>query len=428
MKYRNPKGTFDLLPAFLCSPSEWKDINKWHFIERTLRELADNYGYEEVRTPVFEQTEVFTRSAGETSDIVSKEMYTFTDKASRNLSLRPEGTASTMRAYAQNKFMATSIAHKFFYIGPFFRYDRPQAGRFRQFHQFGIEAIGSGEPEQDFETIEMLYELLQRLKVKGLSVKINSIGDETTRKDYAQALKIFLEPYYGKLSSDSQKRFKVNPLRILDSKDPYEKDLIQNCPSILDYLSIPSKKHFDAVQNYLSENNVPFSVDHRLVRGLDYYNQTVFEVTTDFLGSQNSIGAGGRYDGLLPKLGGPDLPCIGFSVGIERIIQTMIGQKIRFPKPKSPKIAIVLLQKDLKQEAIKILHNLRHKRFSTIFIDLKTIQKSLKHAEQKSVLYTLILGDEEYQKQVIQVKDMKKRTSKLIPIAKIYTFFEDIYG
>ncbi|MCB1082616.1 MAG: histidine--tRNA ligase, partial [Chlamydiia bacterium] len=360
MSYTLPKGTFDILPHDPKKENAWKEASRWQHLETVMRALARDYGYEEIRTPIFEKTELFIRSVGETSDIVSKEMYTFEDKGNRSMTLRPEGTAAVMRAFAQHGLQQLGHHHKFFYIGPFFRYDRPQAGRYRQFHQFGIEAIGNGGPEQDFEAIELLYELYNRLGLKNLRVLVNSLGSASCREKYREALLSFLKPHLSTLSEESKVRFVKNPLRILDSKDEKEQALLKGAPSILEFLNEDNRKHFETLCALLEESHIPFEITPGLVRGLDYYNQTVFEITSDVLGAQNTIGAGGRYDGLLPAVGGPDLPCIGFSTGIERILHTMEGQNISFPEKKGPLVALIPLGEEAKKKAHTLLYSLRH--------------------------------------------------------------------
>ncbi|MCB1109491.1 MAG: histidine--tRNA ligase, partial [Chlamydiia bacterium] len=392
MKYSLPKGTFDILPKESKSQDKWKESAKWNHLESVIRALAHEYGYQEIRTPIFEKTELFIRGVGETSDIVSKEMYTFQDKGDRSMSLRPEGTASVMRAFAQGQLQQLGMHHKFYYIGPFFRYDRPQAGRYRQFHQFGVEAIGNGGPEQDFEAIELLYELYRRLGIKNLHVMVNTLGDPSCRERYKEALLDYLKPHFEALSEDSQTRFTKNPLRILDSKDPNEQNLLKSAPSILDFLNPDSQAHFEDLCALLKSQGIPFSVTPHLVRGLDYYNHTVFEITSDILGAQNTIGAGGRYDGLLPAVGGPDLPCIGFSTGLERILQTMEGQGITFPERKGPVVALIPLDEKAKNQAIKFLYELRHAHISAEMILAKKIQKGLQQAEQMKAQHVVILG------------------------------------
>ena len=428
MKYSLPKGTFDILPNEPKDQDAWKESHRWHYLESVMRKIANDYGYQEIRTPIFEKTELFVRGVGETSDIVSKEMYTFEDKGNRSMSLRPEGTASVMRAFAQNGLQQLGSYHKFFYIGPFFRYDRPQAGRFRQFHQFGIEAIGNGEPDQDFEAIELLYELFRRLGLKNLTVLVNTLGDSECRKKYQKALLNFLKPHFDTLSPESQKRFTKNPLRILDSKDEKERFLLKEAPSILDFLSDASQKHFDSLCEYLTSHNIPFQPAPQLVRGLDYYNHTVFEITSDILGAQNTIGAGGRYDGLLPAVGGPDLPCIGFSTGIERILQTMEGQNVPFPEKPGPMVSLIPLGNEAKNHAQTLLYELRHSKIATVLIETKKIQKGLQQAKQINTSYAIIIGDEELKENKGQVKTMKTRETEKIPFNAIVELFRKKNG
>ncbi|NGX50873.1 MAG: Histidine--tRNA ligase [Chlamydiae bacterium] len=424
MKYSQPKGTFDIIPTPPRPEDQWRESARWHYLESVMRTLARDYGYQEIRTPVFEKTELFVRSVGESSDIISKEMYTFLDKADRSMSLRPEGTAPVMRAFVQSQLQQLGNQHKFFYIAPFFRYDRPQAGRYRQFHQFGIEAIGSREPEQDFEAIELLYELYRRLGLKNLNVLINTLGDSSCRTRYKEALLTFLKPHFDSLSEESQIRFTKNPLRILDSKDPKERALLEKAPSILDFLSPESKSHFDALCALLKEQSLPFTIDSKLVRGLDYYNETVFEVTSDVLGAQNTIGAGGRYDGLLPAIGGPDLPCIGFSTGIERILHTMEGQKAPFPPKSGPFVTFIPLGETAKKVAFKLLYELRHCSIPSEMIQSKKIQKALQSAEKNLTTFAVIIGEEELSTRSAQVKMMKSRTTEEIALDSLVEHFK----
>lgn len=422
MKYSLLKGTFDILPDQPKKEDQWKETARWQYVESVMRQLAEDYGYREVRTPVFEKTELFIRGVGETSDIVTKEMYTFQDKGERSITLRPEGTASVMRAFAQGQLQQLGSHHKFFYIGPFFRHDRPQAGRFRQFHQFGIEAIGNKEPEQDLETIDLLYQLYQRLGLTDLQVMVNTLGEPSCRETYKKELLAYLKPHFDSLSEESKARFTKNPLRILDSKDPKEKELLQSAPSILDFLSSESEKHFEKLCSLLKDQGIPFTIAPQLVRGLDYYNHTVFEVTSGVLGAQNTIGAGGRYDGLLPAIGGPDLPCIGFSTGIERILQTMEGQNAPFPEKKGPFVTFIPLGEEAKKVALKHLYGLRHQGVSSELIFAKKIQKALQQAEQSHTTFAIIIGEEELAKNKAQVKAMNLRTSQDIPLDTLVEF------
>lgn len=428
MKYSPPKGTFDILPNEPKVENKWKESHHWDYLESVMRELAHTYGYQEIRTPIFEKTDLFIRGVGETSDIASKEMYTFQDKGDRSMSLRPEGTASVMRAFAQNNLQQLGPHHKFFYIGPFFRYDRPQAGRFRQFHQFGIEAIGSGAPDQDFEAIELLYSLFCRLGIHNLKVLVNSLGNLSCREKYQRALLDFLSPYFETLSPESQVRFTKNPLRILDSKDEKERLLLKEAPSILDFLDDASQKHFDSVCELLTRYRIPFEITPQLVRGLDYYNQTVFEITSDILGAQSTIGGGGRYDGLLPLLGGPDLPCVGFSTGLERILLTMEGHNASFPEKPGPLVSLIPLGIEEKKIAQTLLYELRHHKIPSGLIEAKKIQKGLQHAEQIGSVYVVIIGEKELQEHMGQIKTMKTRETQTLSLSKIVEYFTKQYG
>ncbi|MBM3191055.1 MAG: histidine--tRNA ligase [Chlamydiae bacterium] len=417
MKYSQPKGTFDILPNQLKAEDSWKLSDKWRFVEKILYQTALDYGFKEIRTPIFESTDLFIRSVGDASDIVSKEMYTFEDKGGRSMSLRPEGTASVIRAFIENHLYQLGADHKLCYTGPYFRYDRPQAGRFRQFHQFGVEAIGRSDPFQDVEIIDLLCEMYRRLDIKNLKVLLNSVGDAPSRERYQNALVAFLTPHIESLSEDSKLRLQKNPLRILDTKNLQEIQLLQEAPSLADYLSDASRKHFDTVCDQLTKLNIAFHIEPRLVRGLDYYNQTVFEVTSNVLGAQNSIGAGGRYDGLIKALGGPDLPSIGFATGIERILHTMLGQKCRFPESPTPFIFLIPLGNAAQNLCFSILCTLRHARVPTeISIKATKMQKALQDASDSQAFYSLILGDQEIEQGVAQLKNMNSREAQNIPL------------
>jgi len=420
MKYSQPKGTFDILPKQLQPEDHWKLSSRWNYVEKILRQTAEEYGFQEIRTPIFESTDLFTRSVGDTSDIASKEMYSFEDKGGRHLSLRPEGTASAIRAFIENHLHQLGSDHKLFYIGPFFRYDRPQAGRFRQFHQFGVESIGRPDALQDVEVIDLLCEIYTRLGLKNLKVLINSVGDLSSRESYTKALLHYLKNHYQDLSEESQHRFTNNPLRILDTKNPKEIELLQHAPSILDYLSEPCKIHFAKVCNALARLNITFHIDPRLVRGLDYYNKTVFEITSDVLGAQNTIGAGGRYDGLMKTLGGPDLPSVGFATGIERILYTMEGQKAHFPAPSLPFVFLIALGEGSHDLVFDLLCQLRHAHIpSEIYLKQPKMQKALQEASSSGAPYSVIIGEEEISKQMAQVKNMLTRESWEVPLTSL---------
>lgn len=405
MKYTIPPGVFDILPT---DPKDtWKSSYLWQHIEEMIRKTARDYGFQEIRTPLFERTELFKRGVGESSDIVSKEMYTFIDKGERSMSLRPEGTAPVMRAFIENQLGQQSPTHKLFYISSMFRYERTQAGRYRQHHQFGVEAIGVASPEQDVEVIDLLYTFYQRLGLKHLKLNLNSIGDPECRLAYRKALQDYLYAFLNELSEDSKTRFETNPLRILDSKNPHDRKILLNAPSILDFLNAECKDHFQEVQKLLDQLKIPYSINPQLVRGLDYYNKTVFEVVAEELGAQNSIGGGGRYDGLLKQLGGPDLPAMGFGTGIERIIQTLLKQEIQVPQRNEPSIFLIPLGDEAKKVCFSLLHNLRALGIpAQMDFSGKKLNKAMQLANDVRARFVAVIGDDELRTNILQLKEM----------------------
>jgi histidyl-tRNA synthetase len=406
MKFTIPPGVFDITPN--NTQETWKSSYLWSHVEQIIRETARSYGFMEIRTPLFERTELFQRSVGEGSDIVSKEMYTFDDKGGRSLSLKPEGTAPVIRAFIENSLYASAQVQKLFYISPMFRYERAQAGRYRQHHQFGTEVIGHASAEQDAELIDLLYTVYRRLGLKDLTLSINSIGNEATRFAFKKALKEYLAPHVDLLSPDSQVRLESNPLRILDSKDPRDQEIVAGAPSILDFLDEESRQHFDDLQHHLTSLNIPFKINHKLVRGLDYYNKAVFEIVAGELGAQNSIGGGGRYDGLIHTMGGPDLPAVGFGTGIERIIQTMINQNVPLPSIEHPVLFIAALGEDAKDVSFKLLHQLRQKNIpAQMDFSNRKLGKILQYADQIQATYTTVIGEHEIAAQEVELKEMK---------------------
>lgn len=425
MKYNICKGLFDILPY---SKENWKLSSIWQYLESVIRKLSIDYNYLEIRTPIFEKTELFERGVGQTSDIASKELYTFLDKAKRSISLRPENTASIMRSFIENSLFQARKLHKLFYIGPMFRYDRPQLGRYRQHHQFGVEAIGESSYVLDAEIIDMILQLFKRLEIKGIKLLLNSIGDEATRINYKKSLLDFLKPNFEKLSFDSKIRFEKNPLRILDSKEPIDQEILKTAPSILDFLTDDSKKHFENLRNLLEKLNIKYEVTDRLVRGLDYYDNTVFEIVTDDVKAQNSLGGGGRYNSFLKNLGGPDLPGIGFACGMERILQTMINQNAYFPKEKGPFIFIIFLDDKAKDFAIKLLQNFRHMNVpSDIDLNFKKIQKSLQIANNIKAQNVILIGENELNNRKVQFKNFETKEQKEICFDEINNFIQKKY-
>lgn len=410
-----PPGVFDIIPG---DPKEtWRSTHLWEQVEALIRATARDFGYQEVRTPIFERTELFQRGVGDTSDIVSKEMYTFLDKGERSMSLRPEGTAPVMRSFIEHQLHQQSPIHKFFYIAPMFRYERSQAGRYRQHHQFGAEAIGNGSPEQDVEIIDLLYTLYQRLGLKNLQLNLNSLGDSESRLTFRRALQDHLRPFLHNLSADSRTRFETNPLRILDSKDPNDRKLLANVPSILEFLNSECRDHFEAVKQLLEQLKIPFTVNPQLVRGLDYYNKTVFEITAGELGAQNSIGGGGRYDGLIKLLGGPDLPAAGFGTGLERIIQTLLKQNAPVQSTFRPTLFLIPLGDAARKVCFSILHELRQSGVSAYMeFSNRKLSKTMQLADQMQAQFVAIVGDNEIHSNEVELKDMATGETAKAPL------------
>jgi histidyl-tRNA synthetase len=428
MKQTIAPGVFDILPLSTLPENgkeNWRASHLWNFVESTIRKTAIEYGFQEIRTPIFERTELFQRGVGETSDIVSKEMYTFKDKGDRLISLRPEGTAAVVRAFMDNGIQQSAPIHKLFYIGPMFRYERAQAGRYRQHHQFGVEVIGSKTPEQDVEIIDMLHTLYNRLGLKNLQVSINSIGDIACRIAYRTALQDYLKGHIAELSEDSKVRLELNPLRILDSKDPKDKEITTKAPSILDFLSPECKEHFEEVKILLKQLGIPFQINTSLVRGLDYYNRTVFEITAGELGAQNSVAGGGRYDGLLKTLGGLDLPATGFATGMERVIQAMIKQGVQLPSPDTPEIFLIALGKQARTACFSLLHELRLTGISAAmdFSDRK-INKIMQYANDLKAQHVAVIGDDELKSGMMELKQMSTGEKRSFPLAHLASILE----
>jgi len=420
MNIQSPPGLFDILPK--DPKEEWRCSHLWNFVESVIRATAELYGYQEIRTPILERAELFQRGVGETSDIVTKEMYTFEDKGGRHLSLRPEGTAPVIRAIIQHQLSQKSPIQKYFYIGPMFRYERAQAGRYRQHHQFGAEAIGTQTPEQDAELVDFLYTVYTRLGLKDLRIVINSIGETECRQAYREALVQYLNQYITKLSEESKKRLETNPLRLLDSKDPKDREIISGAPSILDFLNQECRDHFEEVQKFLRILNIPYEVDDKIVRGLDYYNKTVFEVMAKELGAQNSIGGGGRYDGLIQNLGGPDLPALGFGTGIERIIQTMLKQNVPIPPAYRPTLFLIPLGEQAKTTCFRLLHDLRTAGIpAQMDFSGRKLGKVMHYANQIQSKFTVVLGEQEMATGEIELKEMATGETKQILLSNLTT-------
>jgi histidyl-tRNA synthetase len=414
MQHQIPKGTFDILPY--GTDESWRLSDLWQYVEKVIREVARDYNYREIRTPIYELTGLFDRGVGETSDIVTKEMFTFDDKGGRSITLRPEGTSSVMRSFIENRLNTLGTVHKFFYIGPMFRYERPQSGRYRQHHQFGIEAIGNGTAEQDAEVIDLLCEFYRRLGLKNLKVHLNTVGDIESRLQYKAALLDYLNPFFAELSGDSKTRFEKNPLRILDSKDPKDQEIVKGAPSILNHLTPHARDHFDNLRRNLDLIRIPYLIDDKIVRGLDYYNKTVFEVKAGDLGAQNTIGAGGRFDGLLATFDGPDLPAVGLATGLERVIQTMLAQNVSLPKGARPSVYFIPMGDSAREKCLSLVTQCRHHNIpADIELSAKKMQSAIQNAIRLEASYCAIIGSDELEKGFVQLKNLQTREQTEVP-------------
>lgn len=424
MAYQRPKGTNDILPG---------NSEKWQFLEETARLLFQDYRFQEIRTPLFEHYEVVARSVGDTSDIVSKEMYDFYDKGQRHITLRPEGTAPIVRAYVENKLFGPEFPnpYKLYYIESMFRYERPQAGRLRQFHQIGVEVFGSENPATDVETIAMALDYFKQLGVEHLQLVINSLGDKESRLAYREALIAYLERYEAELSGDSKRRLHENPLRVLDSKDPKDQAIVANAPSILDYLNETSAKHFQAVQEFLTALAIPYEIDSNMVRGLDYYNHTIFEIVSNapgFNGVQTTVCGGGRYDGLVEELGGKPTPAFGFAMGMERLLITLEAEGIELPTVLPLDCYVVGLGETTNLECLKVVQAIRNAGFSCDRDYLNRKAKGqFKTAAKEGARLVLTIGETELANGVANVKNMATGKEVTYPLTEIYQNFPEIF-
>ena len=416
--FRSIKGTHDILP---------EDSYKWRHLESIVHQVCAQFGYHEIRTPIFEQNKLFSRSVGEESDIVTKEMYSWEDKENSFLTLRPELTAPVARAYNQHNLGNLSPIHRFYYIGPLFRRERPQKGRQRQFHQFGIEAFGSNFAEQDAEIIALAWHLLAHFRLTNkIDLQLNSIGTSECRAGYRDALKQFLKPHFDELSEISKRRFNTNPLRILDSKNKKEQTILKNGPRISDYYTKDDKEHFNEVKTYLKAMNIPFTINSGLVRGLDYYTKTVFEITSNELGSQDALLGGGRYDSLVETLGGKPTPGIGFAAGIERILLLINEENFKEHKP-VPDIYLICLEKKGIPVSLNIAKILRLKGLNIVSDPLRRSMKAqMRDANKLRARYVLILGESELNDNTIILKNLESGKQESIKQEKIVKYFDNL--
>lgn len=420
MKLQKPKGTQDILP---------REAAKWQYLENVARETFKKYHYGEIRTPMFEHYEVISRSVGDTTDIVTKEMYDFHDKGDRHITLRPEGTAPVVRSFVENKLFAPEVQKpvKLYYIGSMFRYERPQAGRLREFHQIGVECFGSANPASDVETIAMASHLFETLGIKDMTLHLNSLGNPSSRAAYRQALIDYLTPMREQLSKDSQRRLDENPLRVLDSKEVEDKVAVENAPSILDYLDEESKAHFEAVQEMLTTLNIPFVIDTNMARGLDYYNHTIFEFMAKVEGSDLTICAGGRYDGLVSYFDGPETPGFGFGLGLERLLLILEKQGITLPIEEPMDVYLAVLGEAANSKALALVQAIRKQGFTAERDYLgRKIKAQFKSADSFNAKTIITLGESEVETGKVIIKNNQTREEMEVSLEEITSNFATI--
>ena len=406
-----PRGTKDILPD---------TVGDWNYVEGEIRELCRRFGYSEIRTPIFEHTELFQRGIGEGTDVVDKEMYTFTDRGERSITLRPENTASAVRAYLQNKLYAQSNLVKLFYIGSMFRYDRPQAGRMREFHQFGVEALGEATPAVDAEVILLAMNLLEGLGLKDLELSINSVGCPKCRSKYRTMLQDFFQDKLEDLCDDCRSRFERSPLRILDCKKDSDKPYMADAPKITDCLCEECADHFAKLKELLTSAGISFTHDPRLVRGLDYYTKTAFEIKYPPLGAQSAVAGGGRYDGLIEEMGGNPTPAVGFATGLERLLLALESQNLLPEKNRSVDAYVVALGETAQAEGFKLLNSLRQQGLSAA-MDFagRSMKAQMKQANKLGAKYSVILGEDEIAEGVVMLRSMEDSSQAKVPMAQV---------
>ena len=412
MLSKAPRGTKDITP---------KDVYKWHYVEKKFREICALYGYEEIRTPIFEHTEVFARSVGDTTDVVQKEMYSFTDRGDRQLSLKPEGTAGVIRSFIENKMYADTQPTKLYYITPCFRYERPQAGRQRQFHQFGVEVLGSDGPSVDAEVISLAVQFFNEMGLNNLSVNINSVGCPKCREEYNRKLKEYLDKKVDVLCETCLERKDKNPMRVIDCKNPQCKENLQDIPFMIDHLCDDCKEHFEKLQTYLKEMDIDYVVDKTIVRGLDYYRKTAFEIISNDIGSQSTVCGGGRYDGLVEMLGGPKgISGIGFGLGVERLLLTLENNNIEIKNPKSTDIYIATIGDEAKTKSFKLIKDLRTNHISADNDHLgKSLKAQFKYSDKLNAKYTVVIGDDELANDTATLKNMQTSEQTTIKLSEL---------
>ena len=422
MKLQKPKGTQDILP---------QESAKWQYVEDFARKTFRKYNYGEIRTPIFEHYEVISRSVGDTTDIVTKEMYDFYDKGDRHITLRPEGTAPVVRSYVENKLFAPEVQKpvKVYYMGAMFRYERPQAGRLREFHQIGAECFGSSNPATDVEMIAMAAQFFKDIGITNVSLELNSLGNPESRAAYRQALIDYLTPLKASLSADSQRRLEENPLRVLDSKEPEDKASVEGAPSILDYLDEESSVYFTAVRSMLETLQIPYVINTNMVRGLDYYNHTIFEFTTEVAGSQLTICAGGRYDGLVAYFGGPETPGVGFGMGLERLLLVLDKQGVELPIETALDVYVAVLGAGANGRALELVQALRAQGFAAErdYLDRK-LKAQFKSADIFKAKTLITLGESEVESGQVTVKNNHNREEITVSLDQIQENYQLIFA
>ena len=411
MKYESIRGTRDILP---------EEAKKWQYLERVARDIFQKYGYEEVRTPIFEVTELFQRSIGEDTDIVTKEMYTFLDKKGRSLTLRPEGTAGIIRAVIENNLYRQKRIARLYYLGPMYRYERPQKGRQREFYQIGAELIGPDNPASDVEIITMVQDLFHVLGLKNLILYLNSVGCPRCRAEYRESLKDYFKDKIKTMCTDCQRRYPLNPMRILDCKEKEDRIYIEKSPKISDYLCPECREQFEKVKEYLNFLKIDYSLDPYMVRGLDYYTKAAFEIKYEGLGAQDTLAAGGRYDRLVRDLGGPDLPAVGFALGVERVLEAVDREKISLPSSGQTDVYVAALGEEALKESIKLMRELRQENLKVLNdFNPTSLKAQLRQADKWRAKFALIIGQEELSEKRAIVRNMKTGGQEIVPFSEL---------
>ena len=417
MKINKPKGTYDLFG---------KEIDRWQSLENTIRTICRLFNYKEIRTPLFERSEVFHRSVGETTDIVSKETYDFTDRGKRSMTLRPEGTAAVVRSYVENKLYASAVQpNKFYYMQPMFRYEQPQAGRYRQHNQFGVEVLGSPDPLVDAEIISLVHNLFAALGLKGVKVMINTLGDAESKLKYKSALIEYFTPYTKELCNDCKTRLAKNPLRVLDCKVDSKKEFFGNAPRMVDFLNESSEDFFNQLQAILKELGVDYEINHNLVRGIDYYTHTIFEIQADIegFGSQNTLCGGGRYNKLVNVFDGPETPGIGFGMGMERLLLALEMEEINITNPEYIHAYVAPLCKEAKPKALEIANSLRMQGLiSEVDMLERKMKAHFKQAERQNARFIVFIGEEELSQGKANIKDLQTKEQVTVTLDKVFEY------